>query len=121
MQNPSPTSSSPVLHVEFRVSWLIAQLWEESVSPGRRLTAIESLVSCLGRPWRSFDEPIRPARDLRMSERTREMLMEWVQSAERAGGATLARVGVYASGATSDDRVPDGWMRLMVHTAARAA
>ena len=121
MQNPSLVSSSPPLHVEFRVSWLIAQLWEESVSPGCRLTAIENLVGLLGRPWRPFDDPIRPARDLRMSERTREMVMEWVQATERAGGATLARLGVYASGATTDDRVPDGWVRLMVHTTARAA
>ena len=121
MQNPALLSSSAPVHVEFRVSWLIAQLREESASPGCRLSAIEHLVGLLGRPWRPFDDPIRPARDLRMSERTREMLMEWVQSAERAAGATLARLGVYASGATTDDCVPDGWMRLMVHTTARAA
>lgn len=121
MQNPSRAPSSPPLHVEFRVSWLIAQLREESVSPGRRLTAIEKLVGLLGRPWRQYADPIRPARDLRMSERTWDMLMEWVESAERAGGATLARLGVYASGATTDDSVPNGWVRLMVHSGVRAA
>jgi hypothetical protein len=99
------------LYIEFTLSHLIARCDEDELDPERRLDSIESGITLLARNWRD-ERPIAPARELRMSDQTREALLDWVEAQRVADGITLARLAVYASGAVTDDAVPHGWLRL---------
>jgi hypothetical protein len=121
MPSPLVSSSGRPLYVELELSWLIARVGLTTEKPQQRLAALENAVALLGRPWRPYEAPISPARDLRMSAATRDRLTDWVQAAECATGQTLARLAVYWSGALGDESVPEGWVRLLVHSMTRSA
>jgi hypothetical protein len=99
------------LYLEFTLAHLIARCDGDESDPERRLDAMESSIALLARTWRD-ERPIAPARELRMSDDTREALLGWVEARQAAQGSTLSRLAVYASGAVTDAAVPDGWLRL---------
>ena len=106
------------VHLEFTLSYLIQRSDASAPLPGRRLDGFERTIARLARSWRP-DRPIAPARELRMADETRDALMAWVEGDDVGGGPTIERLGVYASGAVTDDSVPEGWVRLRLDGAAR--
>jgi hypothetical protein len=105
------------LYVEFELAHVLARSEVQPPSAGARLTAVETTIKRLAKPWRTA-LPISPAKDLRMSDETREAFMAWVEGAGAAQGQTLERLAVYASGAVTDPAVPNGWVRLRLRPAA---
>jgi hypothetical protein len=106
------------VHVEFTLHYLIQRAG--GVMPAdQRLEQFESVIARLARSWRPA-RPLSPARELRMADETRERLLAWVEADEAGQGSTLERLGVYASGAVTDDSVPEGWVRLRLDAPARA-
>lgn len=106
------TLSMPV-HVEFTLNYLIQRVGAPSAHAAQRLDVFERTIARLASTWRPA-RPIAPARELRMADETREALLAWVQAEAEGQGRTLERLGVYYSGAVTDDSVPEGWVRLMV-------
>ena len=107
------------VHVEFTLHYLI-QRAGAAVSPAvERLDQFESLIARLARSWRPA-RPLAPARELRMTDDTRERLLAWFEANEGGQGHTIERLGVYASGAVTDDSVPEGWVRLRLDSPTRA-
>jgi hypothetical protein len=98
------------VHVEFTLEYLIRRA-DAGVVPDRRLDGFERTIARLARSWRP-DRPIAPARELRMADETRDALLAWVEGDDSSADSTLERLGVYASGAVTDDSVPEGWVRL---------
>jgi hypothetical protein len=105
------------LYVEFELAYVIArsQVMQQPHAE-HRLNAVESTLRRLAKPWRTA-LPISPARDLRMSDETRDVLMAWVGTEDLAHGLTLERLAVYESGAVTDPAVPKGWVRLRLRSA----
>jgi len=79
-----------------------------------RLNGLENTITTLARAWRPR-LPIAPARELRMSAATRGQWLEWIEVDTTYDPHTIARLAVYASGAVVDDRVPEGWVRLVLY------
>ena len=105
------------VHLEFTLDYLIRRA-DASLTPGgRRLDDFERTIARLARSWRP-DRPIAPARELRMADETRDALVAWVEGDDLT--FPLERLGVYASGAVSDDSVPEGWVRLRLDSTTRA-
>ena len=108
------------VHLEFTLDYLIRRI-DAAVTPaGRRLEDFERTIARLARSWRP-DRPIAPARELRMADETRDALLAWVEGEGDGAslGAAVERLGVYASGAVTDDSVPEGWVRLRLDGASR--
>jgi hypothetical protein len=111
--------SSPMpVHLEFTLHFLIQHAGDAVPAADRRLDGFERTIARLARSWRP-DRPIAPARELRMADETRDALMAWVEADDASTGGTPERLGVYASGAVTDDSVPEGWVRLRLDAATR--
>jgi hypothetical protein len=107
------TRSRTPLHVEFSLPFLIEASGIEARTAKLRLNGLENAISTLARPWRPR-LPIAPARELRMAAATRGKWLEWIEVDDGYDPHTIARLGVYASGAVVDDDVPEGWVRLVL-------
>lgn len=107
------------IHLEFALQFLIRRAGVATSHADRRLDGFERTLATLARSWRP-DRPIAPARELRMADETRDALLAWVEGDDAGTGRTLERLGVYASGAVTDDSVPEGWVRLRLDAANRA-
>jgi hypothetical protein len=105
------------VHLEFTLDYLIRRAGISVTPAGRRLDDFERTIARLARSWRP-DRPIAPARELRMADETRDALVAWVEGDDVS--SAIERLGVYASGAVSDESVPEGWVRLRLDTPARA-
>jgi hypothetical protein len=99
------------LYVEFTLAHLIERSGDRDSCPAHRLDSFERTLTLLSRFWR-VARPLSPVRELRMSDETREELLSWIEADADAEGDTLCRLAVYASGAVTDDEVPEGWVRL---------
>jgi hypothetical protein len=107
------------VHVEFTLRYLIQRVGASITPPDQRLDRFENVIARLSASWRPA-RPISPARELRMADETREKLLAWVEADDAGQGHTLERLGVYASGAVTDDSVPEGWVRVRLDAPARA-
>jgi hypothetical protein len=67
----------PPLHIEFFLTFVIARSGIQQPRADRRLNGIENTIVSLARRWRS-EQPIEPARELRMSDATRAALLIWI-------------------------------------------
>jgi hypothetical protein len=107
------------VHLEFTLDYLIRRIGASAAPAGPRLDSFEHTIARLARSWRP-DRPIAPARELRMADETCDALVAWVEGddATTPDGA-IERLGVYASGAVTDDSVPEGWVRLRLDAATR--
>jgi hypothetical protein len=103
------------VHLEFTLDYLIRRSGDAMPLPDRRLDGFERAIVALARNWRP-DRPIAPARELRMADETRAALLAWVEDGA-SSRRTIERLGVYASGALTDDSVPEGWVRLRLDSA----
>jgi hypothetical protein len=101
------------LHVEFSLPFLIEASGIGARVARLRLNGLENTIAVLARAWRP-PLPISPARELRMSCRTRGEWLRWIEVDETYDPHVIARLAVYASGALVDDHVPDGWIRVML-------
>jgi hypothetical protein len=106
------------VHLEFTLHYLIERAEITTPRAEHRLDDFEGTIAALARRWRP-ERPLAPARELRMADETREAFLEWVESEDPSQGHTLERLAVYASGAVTDDTVPEGWVRL--HLNARSS
>lgn len=106
------------VHLEFTLDYLLRRCDAAPSLPDRRLDGFERTIARLARSWRP-DRPIAPARELRMADETREALLAWVEGDDAPRGQTVERLGVYASGAVTDDSVPEGWVRLRLDASPR--
>jgi hypothetical protein len=106
------------VHVEFTLHYLIERAGATTAHATHRLDQFEDTIARLSRSWRPA-HPIAPARELRMADETREALLAWVEAEHAGQGRTLERLGVYASGAVTDDSVPEGWVRLRLEAPAK--
>lgn len=113
MMGDAPWHQPVPLHMEFDLSFLIRRAGVRQPSPARRLNAFENLLWLMADRFRSR-QLIVPSRDVRMSERTRESLLAWVQEKEQATSNAARRLSAYASGATDVQVVPDGRIRLLL-------
>jgi hypothetical protein len=108
---PAPPSELRTAHADFLLRFLLDRSTEATSQVSARLDALERTLAELTKQWRS-DAPIAPARELRLSPETLASLITWLEAPGNAEAADVARLGVYASGALSDDSVPDGWLRV---------
>jgi hypothetical protein len=99
------------VHVEFPLHYLIQRCGVSTARADHRLNGFENAIASLARRWRP-ERPLSPARELRMADETRDALMAWVEGSDASQAHLLERLGVYASGAVTDDTVPEGWVRL---------
>lgn len=107
------------VHLEFTLDYLIRRTGPSAEPAGRRLDDFERTLARLARSWRP-DRPIAPARELRMADETRDALVAWVEGDQTTThDAAIERLGVYASGAVTDDSVPEGWVRLRLDAPVR--
>ena len=118
MESASLLHAMPV-HLEFALQYLLARSAPYGVRAERRLEAFEHTIARLASRWRP-QHPIAPARELRMADETRDALLAWVENDDPSEGHTLERLAVYASGAVTDDSVPEGWVRLRLSAVAPA-
>jgi hypothetical protein len=100
-----------LIHLEFALPYLIQSSGITQRRADRRLNGFENTIAALAKQWRA-QLPLVPARDLRMADHTREELIAWVGAHDASQGHTLQRLAVYASGAATDNGVPEGWVRL---------
>jgi hypothetical protein len=98
-------------HVDYLLRFLISRSTVHGGSVADRLDALESAIVALTHHWRD-DTPILPARELRASNETIAELLAWVEQGGAPVPTDLPRLGVYASGALTDDTVPEGWLRV---------
>jgi hypothetical protein len=117
-QSSLPDAHPAPLYVEFALSFVIDSSGVHTPVPRQRLNALESTITRLARQWRK-EVPIRPARELRMSGRTRTTWLSWIEVTDEYDPTTIARLGVYASDAVTDDTVPEGWVRLRLSPRAQ--
>lgn len=61
-------------YLEFDLSFVIERCGVTNGDPVRRLNGIENTAAALARRWRD-DVPLAPARELRMSDETRQALL----------------------------------------------
>lgn len=111
-----PTHVVPELvSLDVKLEWLISATGlRATTAAGRRLNALENVLTNLARRWRDHLVPIRPAVELRMSEDTCLRLLAWADAEGTGDPKTLDRLTTYASGALTDEGVPTGWVRLRV-------
>jgi hypothetical protein len=114
----SPNRVIPA-HVEFSLLYLIQRSGDSLPRADNRLSGFENAIATLASRWRPA-RPLSPARELRMADETREALLAWVEDGGATAGHTIERLGVYASGAVTDDSVPEGWVRLQLSTRREA-
>ena len=98
-------------HVDYLLRFVIDRSVAASDGITGRLDALERTLVALTRAWRP-DAPLAPSRELRVSEETLDQMLAWIEGGERPEHRELERLGVYASGAVTDDAVPDGWVRI---------
>ena len=112
---PQPAASTGGVPRTAHVDYLLRFVLDRSTNAGDgiagRLDALERTLVALTRPWRP-DGPLAPARELRLSSDTLDLLLAWVERDERPERHDLERLGVYVSGAVTDRSVPDGWVRI---------
>ena len=106
------------VHLEFTLHFLIQRAGAGAAAPDGRLDGFERTIARLASQWRPA-RPIAPARELRMADETRDALLAWVEDEAPGSGRSLERLGVYASGAVTDDSVPEGWVRLRLDGTTR--
>lgn len=107
------------VHLEFSLLYLIQRSGASAPRADQRLNGFEHAIATLARRWRP-ERPLSPARELRMADETRDALLAWVEGTGAGEKShTLERLGVYASGAVTDDSVPEGWVRLNLGRPAR--
>jgi hypothetical protein len=106
------------VHLEFTLDYLIQRTGASVAPAGRRLDDFERTIARLARSWRP-DRPIAPARELRMADETCDAFVAWVEGDGVSTDTPIERLGVYASGAVTDDSVPEGWVRLRLDTPTR--
>lgn len=82
-----------------------------NASIASRLDSLERALVSLTLPWRS-DVTLAPARELRLSSATLATLLQWLEGSDRPDWREMSRLGVYASGALTDEEVPEGWLRI---------
>ena len=107
------------VHLEFTLDYLIRRSGDASPHADQRLDGFENTIARLSRSWRPA-RPIAPAREIRMADETREALLAWFEGDDARAGDTLERLGAYASGAVTDDSVPEGWVRVRLDSASKA-
>jgi hypothetical protein len=107
------------VHLEFTLRFLIQRAGAAVPAADWRLDGFERIIARLASRWRPA-RPIAPARELRMADETRDALLAWVEGDATGAGRALERLGVYASGAVTDDSVPEGWVRLRLDGTSRA-
>jgi hypothetical protein len=107
------------VHLEFTLHFLIQRAGAVPPAADGRLDGFERIIARLASRWRPA-RPIAPARELRMADETRDALLAWVEGDAAGAGRTIERLGVYASGAVTDDSVPEGWVRLRLDGTSRA-
>lgn len=105
--------SATAVHVEFALSHLIEHSRIRNANAGRRLNGIENTIGALSAEWREW-RPLVPEREIRMAESTRDALIAWLTVSEAQGSELTARLTPYTSGAILDERVSDGWVRLLL-------
>jgi hypothetical protein len=98
-------------HVDYLLRFVIDLSIAASDGIAGRLDALELTLVALTRTWRP-DAPLAPSREVRVSEETLDQMLAWIEGGERPDRRDLERLGVYASGAVTDGRVPDGWVRI---------
>ena len=111
---PPPTWPQGVprtTHVDYLLRFVIDRSVAASDGIAGRLDALERTLVALTRAWRP-DAPLAPSRELRVSEETLDQMLAWIEGGERPEHRELERLGVYASGAVTDEAVPDGWVRI---------
>jgi len=97
--------------VDFLLRFLLDRSAGSPAQVTARLDSIERTLADLTKQWRMIG-PIAPARELRLSSETLAGLLAWLEAPDDASDADVARLGVYASGALTDDSVPAGWLRV---------
>jgi hypothetical protein len=102
-------------HVDYLLRFVIERSIGPSDGIAERLDALERTLVALTRAWRP-DAPLAPARELRVSEETLDEMLAWLEGDERPDRETVARLGVYASGAVTDGAVPEGWVRIRLRS-----
>jgi hypothetical protein len=102
-------------HVDYLLRFVIERCLAADEGIAGRLDALERTLVALTRAWRP-DAPLAPARELRISEDTLDQMLAWIESGERPDRHVMARLGVYASGAVTDRKVPDGWVRIRLRS-----
>jgi hypothetical protein len=107
------------VHLEFTLHYLMERAELSIPRANHRLDGFENTLAALARRWRP-ERPLAPARELRMADETREAFLDWVESEEPSQGHTLERLAVYASGAVTDESVPEGWVRLNLNAVSAA-
>jgi hypothetical protein len=108
---PAPPPDLRTAHVDFLLRFLLDRSTAAPAHVSARLDAIERTLAELTRQWRTLG-PIAPARELRMSSETLSDLIAWLEAPADADDADIARLGVYVSGAVTDENVPAGWLRV---------
>ncbi|HEV7990991.1 MAG TPA: hypothetical protein VGP25_04155 [Gemmatimonadaceae bacterium] len=108
---PTPPSDLRTAHVDFLLRFVLERSAGAMPRVSARLDALERALAELTKQWRAHAE-IAPARELRMSDETLASLLAWLEAPGDAEPADIARLGVYASGALTDDAVPAGWLRV---------
>jgi len=98
-------------HVDYLLRFVIERSMAASDGIAGRLDALERTLVALTRAWRP-DAPLAPARELRVSEDTLDEMLAWIEGGERPDRHDLERLGIYASGAVTDGKVPAGWVRI---------
>ena len=102
-------------HVDYLLRFVIERSLAAGEGIAGRLDALERTLVALTRAWRP-DAPLAPARELRISEETLDQMLAWIESGERPDRQMMERLGVYASGAVTDRKVPDGWVRIRLRS-----
>ena len=112
-QPGTPPASLRTAHVDYLLSFVIGRSVPPRAGVIARIEALEQTLVTLTRQWRS-SPTLTPARELRVSGETLDMLLAWLEDAGPADRAALERLGVYASGALTDRNVPAGWVRVQL-------
>ena len=108
---PAPPADLRTSHIDFLLRFLLDRSAGAAAQVSARLDAIERTITELTKQWRA-NGPIAPAREVRMSAETLAVLLAWLEAPGDANEADVARLGVYASGALTDEKVPAGWLRV---------
>lgn len=107
----SPEGVPRTSHVDYLLRFVLDRSTNADAGIAGRLDALERTLVALTRPWRQ-DDPLAPARELRLSSETLDTLLAWLERDDHPERQDLERLGVYVSGAVTDRNVPDGWVRI---------
>jgi hypothetical protein len=100
-------------YVDYLLRFVIDQSAGDGAGISGRLDALERTLVSLTSPWRA-EAPLAPARELRLASETLDTLLAWLEGGEQPQGRDAERLGVYASGAVEDGKVPEGWVRIRI-------